>query len=67
MSPHALCDLCLREASIMASFKKGIKQFTFLTLDTFDRCANGGTVKQSLDNLVMSFHVSPPSFGRLLN
>ena len=63
MSPHTLGYLSLRKSSVMASLEQGVKEFTLFTLNALDLCANGRTTQKRLDNLVMSFHVSPPSSG----
>ncbi len=45
MGSHALRDLRLREAGIMASLEKGIQQISFLAFNALNLCANGGAAK----------------------
>ena len=65
MCSHTLSYLGLRESSLMPCLEQSIQELTFFTLDAFDLCTDGRAAQKSFDDLVMSFHVSPPSSGWL--
>jgi len=57
MSSHSLSDLRLRKARVLARLEQGIKQRTFLALDSFDFGPYARTTQQFLYQLVMRLHV----------
>ena len=65
MCPHSLSNLSLGKTGLMTGFQQGVKKLSFLTFDAFHFGADTGAAHQHLDNLVMGFHVLPPSSGRL--
>ena len=57
LSPHALSNLCLGKASLLARLKQSIQESRFFALNTLNFGAHAGTTHQFLDQLIMHLHV----------